>query len=210
MVCSIDEPFEIRLPDRRICGTLHIPDDGGKNAPYPLGVMTHGFGGCYNPHDQLAHSLAQEGMMVCGFDFCGGGPMSKSSGSMLDMSVLTETDDLNAVLSRLLERRDVDADRVCLFGRSQGGFVSAYVAAQRPQQVAALVMYFPAFVLQDDARKRADAKGRFPKTSVIAGHIVGRKYNEDAVSFDIYEVIGAFRGKVLIVHGEADRLVPIA
>ena len=70
-------------------------------------------------------------------------------------------------------------------------------------------MYFPAFVLQDDARARADANGAFPEKSVIAGKTVGRVYSEDAVSFDIYQVIGAFRGPVLIVHGDADAVVPL-
>ena len=201
------EELVIESGGKTIYGTLHVPQDG--KAVHPLVIMSHGFGGAHFPEDPLASDFARAGYMAYGFDFCGGGPASKSSGSMLDMSVLTEADDLNVVMDTLLARDDVDRERVCLFGRSQGGFVSAYVAAERPSDVRTLVMYFPAFVLQDDARERADEQGHFPETSTIAGKTVGRVYSEDAVSFDIYQVISAFKGPVLIVHGDADAVVPL-
>ena len=202
------EELVIESSGKRIYGTLHVPEDGKRT--HPLVIMSHGFGGAHFPEDPLACDLAQAGYLAYGFDFCGGGLASKSSGDTLEMSVLTEAADLNVVMDALLAREDVDRDRVCLFGRSQGGFVSAYVAAQRSDDVRTLVMYFPAFVLQDDARARADAQGRFPETSDINGKVVGRAYNEDAVSFDIYDIIGAFKGKVLIIHGDADAIVPLS
>lgn len=41
------------------------------------------------------------------------------------------------------------------------------------------------------------------------GMTIGRRYNEDAVSFDIYEVIGAYAGPALILHGDRDAIVPL-
>ena len=38
---------------------------------------------------------------------------------------------------------------------------------------------------------------------------LGRIYTEDAVSFDIYDRMPAFRNPVLLIHGTADGLVPI-
>ena len=35
------------------------------------------------------------------------------------------------------------------------------------------------------------------------------KYNEDAVSFDFYDLIGAYTGPVLILHGDKDPIVPL-
>jgi len=208
-VCDeLVQELPIVVEGRRIYGTLHTPLDG--NDAHPLVIMSHGFGGAHWPEDPFAADLARAGYLAYGFDFCGGGEMSRSDGSMLNMSVLTEADDLNGVLDALLARPDVDPARVCLFGRSQGGFVSAYVAAKRPDDIAALVMFFPAFVLQDDARARADANGQFPETSCIAGKTVGRVYSEDAVSFDIYDMMGLYRGKTLIVHGDADKVVPLS
>ena len=202
------EELVIEANGKRIVGTLHVPEDGKQT--HPLVIMSHGFGGAHLPEDPLASDFAQAGYLAYGFDFCGGGPASKSSGDMLEMSVLTEAADLNDVMDALLTRDDVDRDRVCLFGRSQGGFVSSYVAAQRPDDVRMLVMFFPAFVLQDDALDRADVLGRFPETETIGPMTVGRVYGEDAVSFDIYYVIGNFPGKVLIVHGDADPIVPLS
>lgn len=202
------EELIIEADGKRIFGTLHVPED--VKHVHPLVIMSHGFGGAHCPEDPFASMFARAGYLAYGFDFCGGGLASKSSGDMLEMSVLTESSDLDIVMDALMARDGVDRSRVCLFGRSQGGFVSAYVAARRPDDVCALVMYFPAFVLQDDARGRADEQGCFPETSDIQGKIVGRVYNEDAVSFDAYDVIGAYKGKVLIIHGDADAIVPLS
>ena len=35
------------------------------------------------------------------------------------------------------------------------------------------------------------------------------RYGEDAVSFDIYDVIGNYKGDVLILHGDRDVIVPL-
>ncbi len=35
------------------------------------------------------------------------------------------------------------------------------------------------------------------------------RYGEDAVSFDIYDVIGNYKGDVLILHGDRDGIVPL-
>ena len=201
------EKLNIHTDDKLICGTIHVPEDG--KATHPLVVMSHGFNGAHMPEDPFARDLAQAGYLAYGFDFCGGGLASRSSGSLLDMSVLTEVDDLNDVLDALMAREDVDRSRICLLGRSQGGVVSAYVAATRPQDVRALVMFFPAFVLQDDARARADERGGFPEVSTIGGRPVGRVYGEVAAELDLYGIIGGYPGKVLIVHGDADDIVPL-
>ena len=126
---------------------------------------------------------------------------------MLEMSVLTEAEDLNVIIDHF--KADERFDRIFLWGASQGGFVSSYVAAHRPQDVAAMVLEFPAFVLQDDAKARANPDGTFPETDSVMGIRIGRIYGEDAVSFDIYDVIGGYSGDVLILHGDRDGIVPL-
>jgi pimeloyl-ACP methyl ester carboxylesterase len=90
-----------------------------------------------------------------------------------------------------------------------GGFISSYVAAHRPQDVQALAIEFPAYVLQDDAKKRANPDGTFPEVFNAMNTQIGRKFNMEAVSFDIYDVIGAYTGDVLILHGDRDGIVPL-
>ncbi len=141
-------------------------------------------------------------------DFCGGGFGSKSAGTMLEMSVLTEAEDLNAVVDHFLAGERFSC--IMLWGACQGGFVSGYVAARRPADIRALVMEFPAIVLQDNARKDLLPDGTFPETSSVLGVKISRKYNENAVSFDYYEHIAAYTGPVLILHGDKDPIVPLS
>lgn len=185
-------------------GELQIPGDEG---PWPLVIMSHGFGGTHAGHQDYANYFSSRDLATFSFDFCGGGFGSKSDGTMLEMSVLTEAEDLSAVIDHF--KGDRRFDRLLLWGASQGGFVSACVAAKRPEDVAALMLEYPAFVLQDDARARADADGGFPEVDNVMGIRIGRRYSEDAVSFDVYDVIGGYAGDVLILHGDRDGIVPL-
>lgn len=143
------------------------------------------------------------------FDFRGGGRESQSDGEMTDMSVLTEASDLNAVLDSIKEEDFVQADNIALFGESQGGFVSAYVAGKRPDDVKNLILLYPAFVLQEQALERDHDPDTMPETEKLLGSTVGKIYTLDAVSFDIWDVIKDYPKDVLIIHGDKDRLVPL-
>lgn len=200
------EQTELYIPGSQgnIFGVLEIPQAAG---PLPLVILCHGFGGNLRGNQDYADYFLSHGFATFNFDFCGGGYGSRSEGSLLHMSVLTEAEDLNAILDFF--GNDARFSKISLWGSSQGGFVSAYTAAQRPQDVAAVVLEFPAFVLQDDARARAAEDGSFPETSKVMTVTIGRVYNEDAVSFDIYDVIGAYTGDVLILHGDRDGIVPL-
>lgn len=185
-------------------GELLMPE---REEPMPLVITSHGFGGTGDGHRDYAAYFRDRGLAVFSFDFCGGGMASRSAGSMLEMSVLTEAEDLSAVVEHF--KSDARFDRIFLWGASQGGFVSSYVAAARPGDIAAMALEFPAFVLQDDAKARAAADGSFPETEAVMGVTIGRRYSVDAVSFDIYDVIGGYTGDVLILHGDRDRIVPL-
>ena len=185
-------------------GVLRIPEGEG---PFPLVILSHGFGGSHAGSEDWAKRFAELGMASFALDFCGGGFGSRSDGTMKEMSVLTEAQDLNAVIDAFLG--DARFSSISLWGQSQGGFVSSYVAAQRPQDVCCLVMEYPAFVLQDDAWARALPDGSFPETSRALGVEIGRIYSVDATSFDIYELMGRYTGPVLLLHGDRDSIVPL-
>lgn len=197
---------EIIIPGSmgNIYGILQLPETDG---PVPLIILSHGFGGTHDGNQDYSDYFLDQGFATYNFDFCGGGFGSRSAGTMLEMSVLTEAEDLNAIIDHF--KADERFDRTFLWGASQGGFVSSYVAAHRPQDVVAMVLEFPAFVLQDDAKARANSDGTFPETDSVMGIRIGRIYGEDAVSFDIYDVIGGYSGDVLILHGDRDGIVPL-
>ena len=184
---------------------MKVPEGDG---PFPLIILCHGFGESHIGNRDYADFFVSNGFAACSPDFCGGGIFSRSDGKMTDMSVLTEAEDLNALIDRFLE--DPRFSCICLWGDSQGGFVSSYVAACRPKDIAALVLEYPAYVLVDSAKGQRRADGTFPETGWLLGMRIGRGYNEALADMDIYGHIASYRGPVLILHGDKDRLVPLS
>ena len=191
----------------KIYGELFIPD---RASPVPLVILSHGFGGNRGGVKGYAESFAERGIAAYIFEFIGGGEHIKSDGKMTEMSVLTEAEDLIVILDNLKADARFKAEQIFLFGESQGGFVSTYVAAKRPADVAGLVLLYPAFVLHDYVRRRTPDPERIPAEMKLLGKTVGRIYNKDALSFDIYTLMPKYSGKTLIIHGSADSLVPLS
>lgn len=185
-----------------IAGKLYLPDTHADT--YPIVIMCHGFTANMNSNAEEAKWYNDHGIAAYIFDFIGGGYKIKSSLTMREMSVLTEAKDLQTVITGIKALDCVDETKIFLQGKSQGGFVSAYIAGKQPDDVAGLILYYPAFVIQDDAKQRV---GTIYETSIM-GHEVGLIYNEDALSFDIFDVIGGYTDKVLIIHGDVDDIVP--
>ena len=198
------EEIIIQGPNGDIYGVLQVPET---ETPVPLVILSHGFGGNHSFSMPTAEHFVKNGFAAYSYDFCGGGFNSRSSGTMMDMSVLTEAADLNAVIDRF--KGDGRFSCILLWGASQGGFVSAYVSATRPEDITAAVLEFPAIVLQDDSEARRREDGTFPEVSNLMGVKVSRKYDEDATSFDLYDLLPGYPGPVLILHGDKDPIVPL-
>jgi len=190
-----------------ISGELLKPE--GETGRLPLVIMSHGFGRNRGDERPYAQSVLEKGIAVYIYDFIGGGPDIKSDGDMTEMSVLTEAQDLMAVVDAMVVRDDIDPQNIILLGTSQGGFVSAYVAAKLSRDIRGLILLYPAFVLQDDCRDR-HPDGNYPAKDKIMGLTVGRVYYEDATSFDIFDVITNYRKDTLIIHGDADVIAPLS
>ena len=129
------EETSFQRDGKHIYAKLLLPRGEG---PFPLVILAHGFNGNSDKVEPYAMAYAENGIASCVFDFIGGGEGSRSDGSIRDMSVLTEAADLNAVIDSLKQRKEFDPTRIFLFGRSQGGFVAAYVAEERPQDIRAV------------------------------------------------------------------------
>lgn len=136
-----------------------------------------------------------------------------SDGVMTEMSVLTETEDLLTVIEEIRSQRNheldcLDTDNIFLMGESQGGYVSALVASKLPDQIRGLILWYPAFVIEEVAKE--ELKTGHSITNDIFGIKVGRIYDEDAASVDIYKEIKKYERNVLIIHGDYDRIVPVS
>ena len=198
-----------RLDNKVIRGKFYIPDENGSNVakPYPTAVSCHGYGANYRLLEQHGRGMAQEGICCLLFDFCGGGPESYSDGSMLEMSVKTERDDLLCVFEALKSYDFVDKDRLFLMGESQGGYVAGTGAILLQDSIAGLILWYPAFMIPEYTEKHA-AEG-FPDTLEIMGHTIGRIYGEDAIKEHPYQDMPSFKKDVLIIHGDRDDIVPL-
>ena len=189
-----------------IAGWLYVPNGEGS---FPTVVLCHGFNGSYKNVTGYAQYLANRGYLCYVFDFCGGGTTSQSSGATTDMTLLTELDDLEQVMSFLTECVDeVDVDKVVISGESQGGFLSALYAAKHPDNVQAAMLLYPALTIPDDARAKFPEGTEIPETVSFLGMQVSGKYYEIARSMDAWTEIAAFEKPVLLVHGTDDKLVP--
>ncbi|MDO5377995.1 MAG: alpha/beta fold hydrolase [Clostridia bacterium] len=202
------EEHTVLLDGQRIYGLLYLPRE--RREPLPAVIFSHGFGGSHDVGDPYARALAGMGYAVYCFDFRGGSPGSMSDGSVLDMSIMTEADDLTAVLDEIRSLPEVDEDKVFLMGTSQGGVVSAIVAAHRRQEVRGLILLYPAFVLVDTAQQFYKSADDIPETSFHLWMTVGRAYFEPLLHYDVYADVAAYTEDVLILHGDADGIVPLA
>ena len=199
------QEMEFTRDGLKIYGRLYLPAGEG---PFPTAIMGHGFGANLSMMEGYARSFAENGIAACAFDFIGGGHGVKSDGVMTEMSVLTEAADMNTVLDGIREMDFCDKDNLFVMGGSQGGFVATYLAGIRPEDVKGLIALYPAYVLQDDSRKRTNNGEDIKDTSSVLGTTIGRIYDEDAQSFDIYDVMRNFDGNALLIHGTADSIVP--
>ncbi len=195
-------------PNGNLYGVAYVPEGEG---PFPAIVMSHGFGVNHTYVDAYAKAMAMRGYAAYAIDFCGGGRGSRSDMTMLEMSPMTEVADLEAALLNFARQDFVDASRVALMGESQGGFVSAVTAARHVDDVAGLVLLYPAFVLVDDNTRPFASRDDIPETyQALGGITVGHRYAWDVYDYDVYGEIGAYEKPVLIVHGDADPIVPLA
>jgi hypothetical protein len=174
-----------------------------------VAVLCHGFTDRMGtePLESVARALLEKGFCVVQFDFNGHG---ESGGTFEEMTVSSEVLDTLAVLERYAKRR------IVLVGHSQGGVVAALAAARAtPETVEALVLLAPGSVLRDDAQRGRIFDAAFnpadpPESMPVMGgkFTLGRGYIMDAQKLRIYEEFSRYGGRLCVIHGTGDRVVP--
>lgn len=186
-----------------IFGLAYIPETGGKKVP--TAILSHGYNSSHLHILDLAECLAENGFAAYCYDFCGGSAISRSSGSSLDMSVITEQNDLKCVIE-MIKNSDF-ADKIFLYGESQGGFISALTAPEVKEDIAAIALLYPAFCIPNDWLCRD------PEAMTEAFDFMGlklsRTFYDSVPRYDVYAHIGKFDKPVLLIHGDADDLVDV-
>lgn len=186
----------------------------GKNNRIPV-IMSHGFLANQGMMKKYAEALAKEGYVVFTYDFCGGGILSKSGGKFIDMSIDTEKEDLKAVMAFVGQLSYVDMKSLILAGASQGGFVSCLVASECCEAVNKLILLYPALCIPDDAGKGKMLMMKFEperieETLKSRPFRFSAEYPKSAINIKIYDEIRKIKVPMLIIHGDADKIVDIS
>lgn len=180
----------------------------------PAVIVSHGFGGNSMNLVDYCMALASWGYAAFCFDFCGGSANGegRSDGETTDMTILTECEDLKVVMHDIVKLPYVDAKRLTLMGFSQGGFVSALVAAQCPDEVESLILIYPALCIPDHARSGTLANSSYhvhdvPELIDCGQMLISKKFHDAVVDMDPFDEIRPYHGPVLLLHGTADEIV---
>jgi uncharacterized protein len=181
---------------------------------------------------EIAGQLADAGYLVVRYDKRGVG---QSGGRPESATLVDYADDALAVFRFLRERKDVDDQRIALFGHGEGAWI-ALLAASREKEIAALVLAgAPAvpgreLVLEQqqtalaqtslsDEEKQARVTLQRQVNAAVLGQGDWTGVSEDArrqadtpwfhsfLSFEPAGVVRRVRQPVLIVHGELDKQV---
>lgn len=192
--------------DRKIYGVLSQPT-GGNEGKHPIAIVSHGFNGTHHFAQDYFAPLAEMGYMTYAFDFPCGSVKSKSDPNTMNMSVLDEKSDLQAIVNYFREQPYVDRDRIVLIGESQGGLVSALTAASMPKKVSQLVLIYPALCIPDNWNARYPRVEDIPDTTRMWNVPLGRRYFEEVKPMKVFKTIKKYKRPVIIIQGDADRVV---
>lgn len=188
-----------------LSAVLHHPAQ-----PTPLGaaILCHGMESGKDSEKLifLAQSLAQRGILSLRFDFR---YVGASSGKFEEITYSGELEDLAAAYALMQSRH---GGKTVLFGSSMGGTVALLFAAQEPS-VAAIVTVaaplhpenFPKRVLTANQIQRWRQRGY----TVYNGQRLNVSLLDDLDKLNVLEAARRIRCPVLILHGDADEVVPV-
>jgi dipeptidyl aminopeptidase/acylaminoacyl peptidase len=206
------EITEIRLKadGLELAGELHI---SSRDKVHPALCICHGIPAVpYDPTDRgytlLAQRFCHAGFITLIFNFRGAG---KSEGNL---DILGWTRDLQAALNFLYNLKEVDKTRFCLLGFSGGAAVSVYTAAHDPRVSSVVTCACPAdFHSLTQKETPLDTIERFRQIGVIRDKDFPLSIEEWQRGFETVSPIKWINKisprPLLLVHGDADELIPL-
>ena len=147
------QDFTVAHDGRTTSGVKYFPACGR----FPVVVFAHGYNGEARDFAPFAEFLVKNGIGAVIFTFSGGSTRDESGFLTTDMTLSTEQEDLVAVMGEA--QKMAGAEALFLFGGSQGGFVSALVAEQHGEEIAGLMLLYPAFCIPDGDPRNARTVG---------------------------------------------------
>ncbi len=209
---NVDIPAIVTLPE----------GDGA----HPAVIMMHGHGGSKDEAGmfvKVADALAAKGYLTVRFDFPGCG--DSKDDFVANNNLSTMLSDIKTVKAYLLTRKDVDAAKLGLFGYSMGGRLAVLTGAEDPDYKA-ICLLAPAatnggagmytFMKTDEAgfkklMETAEKDGKVTYSTIFGyDQTLGAQWFKDMTdkALDPEAALAKITTPVLIIHGDADIIVP--
>jgi pimeloyl-ACP methyl ester carboxylesterase len=198
----------VEFPSRRgnlLVGDIHRVSAGSGRWL----VLCHGMESTRGGTKQTAivQRFAPAGYNVLRFDFSFVGD---SEGEYEDLTVSGEVDDALGALDFMAE---FGASECTLVGSSLGGLVALLAAAQAAHLVSRIALMAPvadAKIFTDGLDDKAIAEWRKRGRRRVGSGYLKPGFLDDVLRIDAPKVMRALTMPVLVMHGEADDVVPIA
>ncbi|MEM9171687.1 MAG: alpha/beta fold hydrolase [Pseudomonadota bacterium] len=213
---------QVASRDIRMPVTLVVP--AVSDAPMPLVVMMHGHGGTREEAGsfiRVASALAQGGVASVRMDFAGSG---ESTETFANNDLTSMAADVRAAIAWARTRASIDTSRLGAIGFSMGGRVAARLMDEG-QVFKSTAMWAPSLyngartmvtMLGGEAsyaamKTQAQREGFAPFTTFWGQpQQLGARWFSDLERSRPMDAIAAYRGALLLVHGTADDVVPVA
>ena len=175
----------------KIYGIAYIPDT---NKKCPLVITCHGLG--------TNHEAG------IGYGGTKSSDTNKSDGKSTDMSVMTESSDLEAVFNTAQTWDFVDTSRIFFQGGSQGGLVSAITGVRLKDKIAGMILLYPAFGMYDFVHRAYPSYESISGTmEIVSDMVIGEAFGKDLWNYDVREHLSEFTKPVIIIQGTEDSIV---
>jgi dipeptidyl aminopeptidase/acylaminoacyl peptidase len=202
--------INLKADGLELAGELHIPSG---DQVHPALCICHGIPATPpDPTDrgyaQLAQKFCHAGFATLIFNFRGTG---RSEGNL---DILGWSRDLQAAIDFLYNLKEADKTHFCLLGFSGGAAVSVYTAAQDPRVSAVVTCACPAdFHSLSQKETPLDTIQRFRQIGAIRDKDFPPSIEDWQKGFDAITPINWIDKisprPLLLVHGDADELIPL-
>jgi putative redox protein len=190
-----------------LTGTLHLPD-----TPVSSGIV---FGHCFtcSRHTtilrQLCDDLVCEKFMALRFDFSGNG---QSQGEFTESTYSKQISEMKTAAAYISNNGAV---WIGLAGHSMGAAIAILTAAHMAEVKAVCALagrlsgMNATHFLSPDQRRQLQSSGSVAFSSRGRPLEISKNFFADADQYNLPEIVGALKPPLLVVHGDADEVIPI-